>query len=74
MECYNSIGTEGGAEEAARARAHVRGLLEALGAELEEEGGDEAGAAGAADVQRQVGALTRGITILPASFYVCAPR
>ncbi|KAG2427002.1 hypothetical protein HXX76_012786 [Chlamydomonas incerta] len=47
LEYYNSIGTEGGAEEAARARAHVRGLLEALGAELEEDG-DEGVAVAAA--------------------------
>lgn len=37
LEYYNSIGEEGGPEEAARARSHVRGLLEALGAQLEEE-------------------------------------
>ncbi|GLC46520.1 hypothetical protein PLESTM_001885000 [Pleodorina starrii] len=37
LEHYNSIGEEGGPEEAARTRSHVRGLLEALGAQLEEE-------------------------------------
>lgn len=42
MEYYNSIGTEGGEEEAARQRALVRGLLVGLGAELEEEVVEEA--------------------------------
>ncbi len=37
LEYYNSIGTEGGEDEAARQRALVRGLLVGLGAELEEE-------------------------------------
>ncbi|EFJ40460.1 hypothetical protein VOLCADRAFT_69464, partial [Volvox carteri f. nagariensis] len=37
LEYYNSIGDEGGPEEGARTRSHVRGLLEALGAQLEEE-------------------------------------
>ncbi|GLI67804.1 hypothetical protein VaNZ11_012092 [Volvox africanus] len=37
LEYYNSIGEEGGSEEASKTRSHVRGLLEALGAQLEEE-------------------------------------
>lgn len=45
LEYHNSIGDEGGPEEAARARANVRSLLSAMGADLEEEeqpGGDDA--------------------------------
>ncbi|GIL93422.1 hypothetical protein Vretimale_6066 [Volvox reticuliferus] len=44
LEYYNSIGEEGGPEEAAKTRSHVRGLLESLGAQLEEEKPGPAGA------------------------------
>lgn len=41
LEYHNTIGEEGGPEEAARVRSVARGLLLALGAELEEEGAAE---------------------------------
>ncbi|KXZ43101.1 hypothetical protein GPECTOR_102g54 [Gonium pectorale] len=42
LEYYNNIGSEGPPEEAARTRGLVRGLLESLGAQLEEEQGPAA--------------------------------